>query len=535
MKFFENLSLRAKIITLVALIGLLSSIAIAWYFPSNASSFGKKILLENAKNSSKVVATNLTYGLQTRILDDGNYIKDFCKTFDNDNLDDGVHSMAIFDENKLFVHGVGPQNSTIQITDLHRGTEVREEGDFFIISTGIVNENTDENSNVIGLVVMKFSQKLIMDNQSQIYFSTAIFSVLVLIVPVIMAFFFTSTINKSILSNVGRLREAAQSIADAADQVSASSQDMADGASQQASSLEETSASLEELASMTKRNSDSSQQAKKLSEEARKSANEGNQAMKKMNQSMNELKVSTDETSKIIKAIDEIAFQTNLLALNAAVEAARAGQAGLGFAVVAEEVRRLALRTSDAAKETEAIIERSRQAANGGVSVAAEVGAALEDIDNKSAKVNELVGEITAASLEQSQGLEQINRAMSHVDSVTQKNAAGSEENASAAANMKVESVHLQRIVEALGDLVNGAGQDGVIGHPDDYKEGIDPREADRKRRRAAMMNQAAMKSGGQKAPSFNKSSNSFKMDSNATRQDPSKVLPLDENEFEDF
>lgn len=526
---FEKVSLRAKIVSLVALIGLLASVGIFLYFPSNARDFGKQILLETAKSSVQVMAMNLSYGLSTRILDDGQYLKDFCKPFDNDNLTDGVHSLAVFDENKNFVHGVGPSNSTITITEIQRGIQVAEEGDYIVLTAGILNDNADANSNLLGTVVMKFSNKLIQDNEAKIIRSTLIFAVFALLIPIVMAWFFTASINKSILGSVNRLREAAQSITDAADQVSASSQDMADGASQQASSLEETSASLEELASMTKRNADSSQQAKKLSEEARKSASEGNIAMRKMNQSMNELKVSTDETSKIIKAIDEIAFQTNLLALNAAVEAARAGQAGLGFAVVAEEVRRLALRTSDAAKETEAIIERSRGAANGGVAVASEVGSALEDIDSKSQKVNELVGEITAASLEQSQGLEQINRAMSHVDAVTQKNAAGAEENASAATNMKVESSHLQRIVEALDDLVNGGSGSGDSDSVD--QPVVKQAQKSRQSSGRAKSNGSSLN----KQPAFNQSSNSFKLDNSGTRTDPSKVLPLDENEFEDF
>jgi methyl-accepting chemotaxis protein len=525
----QRFSLRAKIIALVAAIGALASAGIFLYFPQNARNFGQQIIKENAKNTIQVMAMNVSYGLSTLILDDGAYIREVCKPFDNDNLDDGVHSMAVFNENKTFVHGVGPSNSSITLTELERGIQIRETGDDLILTAGILNDNTDPNSNLIGAVVVKFSNKMVRDNETKILQSTAIFALFALGVPIIMAFFFTKSINSSILSNVNRLREAAQSIADAADQVSASSQDMADGASQQASSLEQTSASLEELASMTKRNADSSQQAKKLSEEARKSASEGNQAMKKMNQSMNELKVSTDETSKIIKAIDEIAFQTNLLALNAAVEAARAGQAGLGFAVVAEEVRRLALRTSDAAKETEAIIERSRQAANGGVAVAAEVGSALEDIDQKSQKVNELVGEITAASLEQAQGLEQINRAMTHVDAVTQKNAAGAEENASAATNMKVESAHLQKIVEALDELVKGGGESSA--QEEVYTT---PPAAYNRQRTAPGRAPVSGRSGGSKQM-FNQSSNSFKMDSTASRQDPSKILPLDENEFEDF
>ncbi len=242
---------------------------------------------------------------------------------------------------------------------------------------------------------------------------------------------------------------------------------------------------------------------------------------------MVELKNSTDETSKIIKAIDEIAFQTNLLALNAAVEAARAGQAGLGFAVVAEEVRRLALRTSDAAKETESIIERSRQAANGGVNIAGQVGEILIEIDQKTQKVNELVSEITAASLEQSQGLEQINRAMVHVDAVTQKNAAGAEENSSAAANLKAEATQLIEIVQEMNHLVNGESKyaDGLVSV---IKTGNESKKSSGKKSNQTRKSNPNAGYASNVKQSANVNSNPF------GNIDPSKVIPMDDD-FEDF
>jgi len=181
---------------------------------------------------------------------------------------------------------------------------------------------------------------------------------------------------------LGQVTEAVEQVASASNQVSSASQSLAEGATEQAASLEETSSSLEEMASMTKQNADNAQQANTLAGEAQKAANDGNGAMQRMNDAINEIQKSSDETAKIIKVIDEIAFQTNLLALalNAAVEAARAGEAGKGFAVVAEEVRNLAMRSAEAAKNTTALIEESTKNAKNGVDIASEVSKKLEDI-----------------------------------------------------------------------------------------------------------------------------------------------------------
>jgi methyl-accepting chemotaxis protein len=442
--------------------------------------------------------------------------------FENDHLEDGVIQAAVFDEGGELIHGVGPQNEELTI---EKGIEE------------IVYTNTDDwiefsapvfyDGEAIGYLKMVFTKQVLNENISSIRWSTLLFSVIALALFITVAIFAAERISGPIKRSIGILSETSESINDASKQFSATSQEMADGASQQASSLEETSASLEEMSSMTKRNADSSKQANKLAEEARDAASEGNQAMKRMNDSMNELKTSTDETSKIIKAIDEIAFQTNLLALNAAVEAARAGTAGQGFAVVAEEVRRLALRTSDAAKETETIIERSRQAATGGVSIAQEVADKLEDIDQKSQKVNELVAEITAASMEQSQGLDQINRAMSHVDSVTQKNAAGAEENASAAANLRAESTHLQEIVSDLTILIS-ENSDELDGSSKNSQ--IKKKAQEAKQKFMDKQNENGSNgSSDQPKQSKNVSSNTYN-----ESQDPNDILPMDDD-FEDF
>ena len=240
----------------------------------------------------------------------------------------------------------------------------------------------------------------------------------------------------------------------AAGQVSRSSQSLAQGASQQAASLEEASASLEQMSSMTRRNAENAQQASQLVKETRNAAEHGGDDMRTMISAMDGIKSSGDETAKIIKTIDEIAFQTNILALNAAVEAARAGEAGMGFAVVADEVRNLAQRSAQAARETTEKIEGSIGKTNQGVEVSGRVAAMLEEISAKVRRLDELIGEVAVASREQSQGIAQINSAVNQVDKVTQSNAANAEESAAAAEELNAQAQSVQGMVTQLLTLV---------------------------------------------------------------------------------
>ncbi len=277
----------------------------------------------------------------------------------------------------------------------------------------------------------------------------------ILAISLLLARSMTKPINRIMMN----LTEGSEQVTSAAGQVSASSQSLAEGATEQAAGLEETSSSLEEMASMTKQNADNAQQANTLAADARKAADTGNESMGRMNTAIQDIQKSSDETAKIIKVIDEIAFQTNLLALNAAVEAARAGEAGKSFAVVAEEVRNLAMRSAEAAKDTSGMIEESVQNANNGVEIATEVGKVLEEIVEGIGKTTDLVGEIAAASQEQSQGIDQVNTAVSQMDKVTQANAANAEESASASEELSAQAEQMSGIVNELSALVGGSSQ----------------------------------------------------------------------------
>ncbi len=277
------------------------------------------------------------------------------------------------------------------------------------------------------------------------------------VLGIVLAFVITLSIVKPIHRIIAGLTEGSEQVASASGQVSAASQSLAEGATEQAAGLEETSSSLEEMASMTRQNADNAQQANTLASEARKAADNGAQSMSRMNQAIAEIQKSSDETAKIIKVIDEIAFQTNLLALNAAVEAARAGEAGKGFAVVAEEVRNLAMRSAEAAKNTAAMIEESVKNSQNGVDIAGEVTKVLDDIVIGIGKTTDLVSEITAASQEQAQGIEQVNTAVSQMDKVTQQNAANAEESASASEELSAQAESMRHIVNELVAMVGGS------------------------------------------------------------------------------
>lgn len=267
---------------------------------------------------------------------------------------------------------------------------------------------------------------------------------------------FSRTTTQQLKAVAESLGNASSQVASAAGQVSESSQMMAAGASQQAASVEETSASLEEISSMTRHNEQSAQQAKELSHQTRSAADTGAADMAAMKIAMDEIKASSNGISNIIKTIDEIAFQTNILALNAAVEAARAGEAGMGFAVVADEVRSLAQRSARSARETADKIEEAIKKTNQGVTISGKVGQSLNEILEKTKRVDSLVAEIASASGEQTQGIGQVNNAVTQMEKVTQSSAANAEETAAAAQELSAQSFVLNESVDQLLNLIGG-------------------------------------------------------------------------------
>lgn len=273
----------------------------------------------------------------------------------------------------------------------------------------------------------------------------------------------------NINDTTAKLSEFVQQIRDAAVFIDSSAQEMASGnnnlshrVEQQAASLEETAASMEELASTVKHNAENTQQANQVVESARQLAEKGGDVVKSAIAAMQEINESSNRIAEIISVIDEIAFQTNLLALNASVEAARAGEQGRGFSVVATEVRNLAQRSADAAKQSNELIQNSVQKVRAGTAFVNETGAALTEIVESVARVGDLVAHIAGASAEQTSGIDQVNLAVAQMDDITQQNAALAEEAAASAMAMSEQSGNMTRLI----NFFKVKGQGGSVHAP---------------------------------------------------------------------
>jgi methyl-accepting chemotaxis protein len=272
----------------------------------------------------------------------------------------------------------------------------------------------------------------------------------------------TAGITRTLDAIIGGLGEASRQVNAAAGEISTSSQTLAEGATEQAASLEETSAAMEQTASMTRQNADNAAKANDTMQHAGTIIAEGAGYMTDMTESMTGISESADQISRIIKTIEGIAFQTNLLALNAAVEAARAGEAGKGFAVVADEVRNLAQRSAQAARDTTALIQGAVERVHKGSNIAGRLDKSFSDIKESATTISRLMREIAAATNEQAQGVDQINTAVAQMDKTTQENSAGAEESAAAAEKLSDQAARLDEMVNELARLVRGGGKAGA-------------------------------------------------------------------------
>jgi methyl-accepting chemotaxis protein len=321
-------------------------------------------------------------------------------------------------------------------------------GTDYLIGTGVYIDNVEEER---ALLQGKISSK----TREYLVYKAGIF-ILLLGLITILSFLIARSIVSSIQRIISGLTEGADQVAAASTEVASSSQALAEGSSQQASSLEETSSSLEEMSSMTKQNAANANEAKAMMIKTKQIVEKVDSHMNSMAGAITEITKTSEETGKIIKTIDEIAFQTNLLALNAAVEAARAGDAGAGFAVVANEVRNLALRAAEAARNTNGLIENTIKAVKQGNELTAATREAFRENVENAGKVAQLIEEIASASQEQAQGIAQINGAVSEMDKVTQQTAANAEESASASEELTAQAEQMKGYVRDLAAVISG-------------------------------------------------------------------------------
>lgn len=314
-----------------------------------------------------------------------------------------------------------------------------------------------ENSAYIGSIAVLRSKAFARANTFQMIKLMVLVSVVCILVVVPLAYGFINAQLRPLSRIISGLNESSDLVSSVSEQLSGASRSLAEGALEQAASIEQASSSLEEISSMSHQNADNANLGNSVMSDIAQIVTLANSSMSELIQAMDDISKFSDQTSKIIKTIDEIAFQTNLLALNAAVEAARAGQFGAGFAVVADEVRNLAMRSAEAARSTSDLIAATTQDIVKGKELVSRTNEAFSQVETSTSRGTELIREIAEASGEQTRGIEQINKAVSEMDKITQNNATNAEETANVSEKLAEQFEQTKCMIIELVDLVGSS------------------------------------------------------------------------------
>ena len=380
----------------------------------------------------------------------------------------------------------------------------------------------------IGMYFLGIPVTIIKQANAQQIWSVAGFLAVLSCLILIIAWVISRSIANPMIKATEKLADASFQVSAASGQISSAANSLADGATEQAASLEESSSALEQMASMTRQNADNATRTNETNKSNNALIIEGSSAMHNMAIAMGEINNSAEQISRIIKTIEDIAFQTNLLALNAAVEAARAGEAGKGFAVVADEVRNLAQRSAQAARDTTELIEGTVTRVKKGSAIASQLENSFKVIEEGSIGVSRLINEITSATNEQALGVEQVNTAVAQMDKVTQQNAACAEETASSSEMLASQAKTLNDIIGDLIVIMEGRGRKRFAQRND---IGNSPRKTVASRGRAPSSHAHSQFFSRSTPPANSSAPVEGKM-----VMTPSQMIPLDnEGGFDDF
>jgi methyl-accepting chemotaxis protein len=442
---FKNLSLRNKVVWITGLSTSIALVLACLILAVNERVSYPKVMANNLSALAQVLGDNSTAALA---FNDNKTAQSMLDT-----LKSNPHIMnaVLFDsKGQIFASYSASPNPKV----------IAEQPEGYEVSGGFLRmfRDIEMNGSKQGALFLETDLKEMNSRMTAFLLVTALVLVLSIGVSFLTSLKLQTQISDPLKNIIGSLSDSAEQMASSSSQISTASQQLAEGASESASSLEETSSSLEEMASMTRQNAENAQRARSLTEETQAAVQKGNQSVSLTLAAMREMNESAEKVSKILKTIEEIAFQTNLLALNAAVEAARAGEQGRGFAVVAEEVRSLAQRSSNAAKDTAALIEENARRASLGLKISDEAGKALGEIVEQTQKVSRLVQEIAGASEEQSKGIQEVNGAVTQLDTITQRNSANAEEMSSSSEEMSAQSKVLKEMIGGLVMVLEGGG-----------------------------------------------------------------------------